>query len=66
MCNYCRKFTQSAQKIREGQDVNIVDVIMEIKVSKFLFLLNIAHGAAANWKMLPSRKMNLQKVVHTL
>ncbi len=23
MCNYCRKFTQSAQKIREGQDVNI-------------------------------------------
>lgn len=23
MCDYCRKFTQSVQKIREGQDVNI-------------------------------------------
>lgn len=23
MCNYCHKLTQTAQKIREGQDVNI-------------------------------------------
>lgn len=23
MCNYCRKFTQSAHKLREGYDVNI-------------------------------------------
>lgn len=23
MCNYCRKFTQAAQKVREGQDVNV-------------------------------------------
>ena len=23
MCNYCRKFTQSAYKLREGYDVNI-------------------------------------------
>ncbi len=23
MCNYCRKFTQSAYKLREGYDVNV-------------------------------------------